>query len=62
MKRFVVVFLLVVLVPGYAHGLTICNFDNVPQTYWTLGGQQNLGNYYPGVTFGPKATIYETTV
>ncbi|MBD3233852.1 MAG: T9SS type A sorting domain-containing protein, partial [candidate division Zixibacteria bacterium] len=38
------------------------NFDGVPQTYWHHDGNQNLGSYYTGVTFGPHVTILETTV
>ena len=38
------------------------DFENVPQTYWYYGGQQNFGNYWQGVYFGPQATILETQV
>jgi len=44
------------------HDGTVVDFDSVPQTYWEYGGSQNLGGYYPGLTFGPRATILEDTV
>lgn len=50
--------LAVVLAPPL-YGATI-TFEGVPQTYWygTGYGNQNLGSYYAGVTFGPNAYIY----
>lgn len=38
------------------------NFENMPQDYWFYGGQQNFGNYWQGVNFGPASTILESEV
>lgn len=38
------------------------DFENMPQDYWYYGGQQNFGNYWQGVNFGPASTILETEV
>jgi len=37
------------------------NFEGVPTDYYhySYGGNQNIGNYYSGVTFGPHATILD---
>ncbi len=43
-------------------GDMVVDFDGVPQTYWANAGDQNLGNWYPGLKFGPTATILEATV
>src|SRR6478752_6142948 len=37
-------------------------FEGMPQAYWYYGGQQNFGNYWAGVNFGPDSTILESTV
>jgi hypothetical protein len=54
--------IIVLLVSSPVHALVILNFENVPQDYWYFGGNQNLGNYYPGVTFGTDATILESQI
>lgn len=41
---------------------TTIDFENVPEAYWFYGGNQNIGSYFPGVTFGPNATILENVV
>ncbi|MCD4678082.1 MAG: PEP-CTERM sorting domain-containing protein [Desulfobacula sp.] len=38
------------------------DFENMPQEYWYHGGQQNFGNYWQGVYFGPDSTILEDEV
>jgi hypothetical protein len=43
-------------------GDTVVDFDGVPDTHWAYGGDVNLGEYYPGLDFGPTATILEATV
>lgn len=43
-------------------GDMVVDFDSVPTTYWALGGNENLGTYYPGLEFGPTATVLEATV
>ena len=55
------VFLLVLFaaVAGYAETI---DFENMPQDYWYYAGQQNFGNYWEGVYFGPASTILEDQV
>lgn len=48
-----------VAMPAFAGTI---NFENMPQSYWFYGGQQNFGNYWQGVTFGPDSTILEDQV
>jgi len=43
-------------------GAGFIDFENIPQTYWFHGGNQNLGCYYYGLCFGPLATILETQI
>lgn len=38
------------------------DFENMPQAYWYNAGQQNFGNYWQGVDFGPESTILENQV
>lgn len=38
------------------------DFENMPQSYWYYGGQQNFGNYWAGATIGPNSTILEDQV
>lgn len=38
------------------------DFEGMPQDYWYYGGQQNFGNYWDGVYFGPDSTILEKSV
>ncbi len=45
-----------------ASGLTTLDFEGLPTTYYTLYGDQNIGGYYPGVTFGPDATILDRVI
>jgi hypothetical protein len=45
----------------YSYAGTI-DFENMPQAYWYYGGQQNFGNYWEGVNFGPASTILEDQV
>lgn len=45
--------------PAYAVTL---DFEGVPLTYYYLGGNLNLGNFYPGVNFGPDATILDYVI
>lgn len=53
--------LLALVLTGVASA-TVLDFENIPQTYWNTGGGQNLDGYYPGVSFGPVATILEDQV
>lgn len=36
------------------------NFENMPDSYLYYGGQQNFGNYWAGVNFGPDSTILDS--
>lgn len=51
--------LLFLSAPAYAG---IIDFENMPQTYWFYGGQQNFGSYWAGVFIGPNSTILENQV
>jgi len=65
MKKFrfmlcvVVLVLGVAAVPGFSGTI---DFEGMPQSYWFYGGQQNFGNYWAGVDFGPESTILEDQV
>lgn len=48
--------LLFMLVPATAFGQTPLSFAKLPNNYFFNSGGQNIGNYYPGVTFGPNVT------
>ena len=52
---------LILTVPASANTI---DFENMPETYWEFSptGNQNIGNYFSGVTFGPQATILEDQV
>jgi hypothetical protein len=45
-----------------AHGITTVSFEGVPTTYYHLYGNQNLDGYYPGLNFGPDATILDRVI
>jgi hypothetical protein len=51
-----------VLFSSFQCNAMVMDFEGVPQTYWYASGNQNLGNYYAGVTFGSDATILEDQV
>jgi hypothetical protein len=34
----------------------VITFEDLPDAYFFNGGGQNVGNFYPGITFGPNAT------
>ncbi len=40
----------------------VIDFEGMPQAYWYEAGQQNFGNYWAGVNFGPASTILEDQV
>lgn len=61
------------IIAGWALGISIlCSsmqsfagtitFEDMPQDYWYAGGQQNFGDYWAGVNFGPQSTILEDQV
>ncbi len=41
---------------GRAYGDIVINFEDLPDAYFFSAGDQNIGNFYPGVTFGPNVT------
>ncbi len=45
-----------------AWGGEMIDFQGVPEDYWSSAGGQNLGGYFPGLTFGTTAVIVEATV
>jgi len=50
---FAVIILLLVPCSVFADIIT---FEDLPDTYFFTGGDQNIGSYYPGITFGPDVT------
>lgn len=60
---FFVTLLALGLVANLGYAGTI-DFEGMPQAYWyeAPGGQQNFGNYWAGVFFGPASTILENQV
>jgi hypothetical protein len=60
MKRKLIITLVSACIALRASAGTI-DFENTPQAYWNSGGDQNIGNYFPGVTFGPGAKILENS-
>jgi hypothetical protein len=44
------------VVPSFAGTIT---FEDMPNDYLFYGGQQNFGNYWEGVYFGPSSTILD---
>lgn len=40
---------------------TLLNFEDLPDAYFFNSTGQNIGNYYPGVTFGPNVTGLSVT-
>jgi len=55
-----VVFLLASVINASA--LTVLDFEGLPSTYYYSGGNTNIGTYYPGVNFGPDATILDRVI
>ena len=65
MRKILLVLFAALLIPASASALTILDFDTVPTQYWFpvgSGGGVNLGNYYPGVTFGSHAIVLDTSM
>jgi hypothetical protein len=46
------------IVSLYADTIT---FEGLPDTYFFNGGDQNIGTYYSGITFGPDVTALSVT-
>ena len=46
---------LVFLGPASAHA-DVITFEDLPDAYFFNAGDQNIGNYYPGITFSPDVT------
>ena len=52
--------MLVVLFFASSNALAdMVDFEGIPDTYLFFGGGVNLGGYYPGLNFGPDATIFD---
>lgn len=54
--------LMVCIMQTSALGLTTLNFEGLPDANYYYGGHQNIGGYYPGVTFGPDAVILDKVI
>lgn len=39
-----------------------CDFEGLPTTYYYFYGMQNIGGYYPGVSFGPTCYILDAVI
>jgi hypothetical protein len=39
-----------------ASATTVYTFEDLPDAYFFSSGDQNIGTYYPGITFGPDVT------
>jgi hypothetical protein len=50
------VFLLFVLSAAGTANAGVVTFEDLPGVYFFGGGGQNIGNFYPGITFGPNVT------
>ncbi len=48
-----------ILIASGAYANTLVNFEGIPETYLYKFGNQNLNGYYPGLNFGPNATILD---
>ena len=42
-----------------AGAMTVQNFEGIPDTYLYEGGNQNLGNYLPGLSFSSDVTVLD---
>jgi YD repeat-containing protein len=47
---------LVLFCLNVASASDIITFEDLPDAYFFSSGDQNIGNYYPGITFGPNVT------
>ena len=52
---------LVLLLFAFPAAADILDFEGLPSTYMFLGGGQNVGSYYSGVTLGPNVTGLDLT-
>ncbi len=62
MKSVLTTICIVLFAFGTVNALTVLDLEDVPETYWYFGGDQNLGDFYEGLFFGPDATILESVV
>ncbi|HEX3745808.1 MAG TPA: RHS repeat-associated core domain-containing protein [Bryobacteraceae bacterium] len=53
--RFVLALFVLGLASAYADVITI-TFENLPDAFFFNGDGQNIGTFYPGLTFGPNVT------
>ena len=60
MNKLTKICMLVVLFFASSNALAdMVDFEGIPDTYLFFGGGVNLGGYYPGLNFGPDATILD---
>ncbi len=60
MKKLLLLGLLLALA-GSANAFT-CDFEGLPLDYYYFYGSQNIGGYYPGVTFGNNCYILDAVI
>lgn len=48
--------LLIALTASSVRATTIITFEDLPDAYFYSAGDQNIGTYYAGITFGPNVT------
>ena len=61
-KTILFLFVLALISVNQARALTTLDFEGVPTTYYRWIGNHNLYDYYPGLEFGPDATILDKEI
>jgi hypothetical protein len=62
MIRLITICLVGLIVLGMSHlagAMTVQTFEGIPDTYLSYYGNQNLGNYLDGLSFGPNVTVLD---
>ena len=65
MKKQIIICVLAMLILATSSataGLTVVDFEGLPDAYYFNGGNQNLDGYYPGLNFGTDATILDKVI
>ncbi|MCP4632958.1 MAG: PEP-CTERM sorting domain-containing protein [candidate division Zixibacteria bacterium] len=62
MKKVLLALIAIMLMATTSHALTVVDFEGLPDDFYYMGGSQNLGDYYEGITFGQEATILDRNI